>query len=67
MDTATKPVLSVALNFEIEVEYDAFAGRSKEQFVESLVDDLHDALLDFREKDVKAFFSTVTSIEEYSH
>lgn len=67
MDTATKPVLSVGLNFEIEVEYNAFSGRTKEQFVESLVDDLHDALLDFREEDVKAFFSSVTSIEEYAH
>ena len=67
METATKPVLSVAVNFEIEVEYDAFSNRTKEEFVESLLDDLHDALLDFREEDVKAFFSTVTSIEEYSH
>jgi hypothetical protein len=67
VDTASKPVLSVSLNFEIEVEYDPFSGRTKEQFTESLVDDLHDALLDFREDDVKGFYSAVTSIQEYSH
>ena len=67
MDTATKPVLNVVLDFQIEVEYDPFSGRTKEQFTESLVDDLHDALLDFREEDVKALFSSVTSIQEYPH
>ena len=65
MDTATKPVLNVVIDFQIEVEYDPFSGRTKEQFTESLVDDLHDALLDFREEDVKALFSSVTSIQEY--
>ena len=65
MDTATKPVLSINLSFEIEVEYDPFSGRTREQFAESLVDDLHDALLDFREDDVKAFFSSISSIQEY--
>tara|TARA_R100000406_G_scaffold91994_1_gene80420 strand:+ start:106 stop:309 length:204 start_codon:yes stop_codon:yes gene_type:complete len=67
VDTATKPVLNVVLDFQIEVEYDPFSGRTKEQFTESLVDDLHDALLDFREEDVKALFSSVTSIQEYPH
>ena len=49
MDTAIN-CLSAVLNFEIEVEYDAFSGRTKEQFVESLVDDLHDALLIFEKR-----------------
>lgn len=65
MSTATKPVLSVTVSLEIEVEYDPFSGRTKQQFADSLEDDLHDALLDFREEDVKGLFSSVTSIHEY--
>ena len=45
MSTATKPILSVTVSLEIEVEYDPFSGRTKQQFAESLQDDLHDALI----------------------
>ena len=65
METAAKPVLGITINLEIEVEYDPFSGKTKEQFSESLLDDLHDSLLDFREKDVQALFSSVVSIQEY--
>lgn len=65
METAAKPVLNITINLEIEVEYDPFSGKTKEQFSDSLLDDLHDSLLDFREKDVQALFSSVVSIQEY--
>ena len=65
METAAKPVLNIVINLEIEVEYDPFCGRTQQQFSESLLDDLHDSLLDFREKDVQALFSSVVSVQEY--
>lgn len=65
METAAKPVLNIVINLEIEVEYDPFSGRTQQQFSESLLDDLHDSLLDFREKDVQALFSSVVSVQEY--
>jgi len=53
------------MRVDIEVEYDSFAGKTKEQFADSLEDDLHLALSEFREEDVQAVFTNVVSIKEY--
>ena len=34
MSTATKPVLNVTVSLEIEVEYDPFSGRTKQQLAD---------------------------------
>jgi hypothetical protein len=59
----SKPILTVRLSVEFEVEYDPFTGRTPEQFADIIDDDLHRALNDFREDDVKAIFSKVESVE----
>jgi len=48
----------------MEVDYDPFKGRTPEQFAEIIQDDLHNALLDFREEDVQGIFSSVESVEK---
>ena len=50
------------MTVEFEAKYNPFTGRTPEQFGSTLEDDLHSALLDFREEDVTAFFSTVESV-----
>ena len=41
-----------------------FTGRTPEQFADIIEDDLHRALNDFREDDVKGIFSKVESVEQ---
>ena len=65
METAAKPCLSIKYEVEIEVDYDPFQGKTKQQFAQSLEDDLHSVLLEFREQDVQAVFTNVVSIQEY--
>jgi hypothetical protein len=60
----SKPILTVRLSVEFEVEYDPFTGRTPEQFADIIDDDLHRALNDFREDDVKGIFSKVESVEQ---
>ena len=60
----SKPILTVRLSVEFEVEYDPFTGRTPEQFADIIEDDLHRALNDFREDDVKGIFSKVESVEQ---
>lgn len=60
----SKPILTVKLSVEFEVEYDPFTGRTPEQFADIIDDDLHRALNDFREDDVKGIFSKVESVEQ---
>lgn len=60
----SKPILAVRLSVEFEVEYDPFTGRTPEQFADIIEDDLHRALNDFREDDVKGIFSKVESVEQ---
>ena len=60
----SKPILTVKLSVEFEVEYDPFTGRTPEQFADIIEDDLHRALNDFREDDVKGIFSKVESVEQ---
>ena len=56
-------IASITLQVELEVEYDPFKGRTPEQFADLIEDDLHSALSDFRENDVKGIFSKVESVE----
>ena len=58
----SQPIVTVKLTVEFEAKYNPFAGRTPQQFGATLEDDLHSALLDFREEDVTAFFSTVESV-----
>ena len=60
----SKPILTVRLSVEFEVEYDPFTGRTPKQFADIIDDDLHRALNDFREDDVKGIFSKVESVEQ---
>ena len=59
------PTIEIQMRVDIEVEYDSFSGKTKEQFADSLEDDLHLALSEFREEDVQAVFTNVVSIKEY--
>ena len=56
-------IASITLQVELEVEYDPFKGRTPEQFADLIEDDLHSALSDFRENDVKGIYSKVESVE----
>ena len=56
-------IASITLQVELEVEYDPFKGRTPEQFADLIEDDLHSALSDFRESDVKGIFSKVESVQ----
>ena len=58
----SKPIAQIKLWIEFEVEYDPFKGRTPEEFAEVLHEDLHVALNDFRENDVKGIFSDVESV-----
>ena len=58
------PTIEIQMSIDIEVEYDSFSGKTKEQFADSLEDDLHLALSEFREEDVQAVFTNVVSIRE---
>ena len=58
------PTIEIQMRVDIEVEYDSFSGKTKEQFADSLEDDLHLALSEFREEDVQAVFTNVVSIRE---
>lgn len=60
----SKPFVLVRFSLEMEVDYDPFKGRTPEQFAEIIQDDLHNALLDFREEDVQGIFSSVESVEK---
>lgn len=60
----SKPFVLVRFSLEMEVDYDPFKGRTPEQFAEIIEDDLHNALLDFREEDVQSIFSSVESVEK---
>ena len=58
-----KPIITVKLSLEFEVEYDSFQGRTPLEFADIIDDDLHRALHDFREDDVKGIFSKVESVD----
>lgn len=59
----SQPIVTVQMSVEFEAEYNPFSGKTPEEFSQTLEDDLHTALLDFREKDVKGIFSTVESVK----
>ena len=59
----SKPLVIVQMKVDFEVEYNSFSGRTPEQFSKVLEDDLHTALNDFREDDVKGIYSTITSVD----
>ena len=60
------PIASITFQVDIEVEYDPFKGRTPEQFADLIEDDLHSALFDFREDDVKSIFSKVESVQLFN-
>ena len=60
------PIASITFQVDIEVEYDPFKGRTPEQFADLIEDDLHSALFDFRENDVKSIFSKVESVQLFN-
>lgn len=59
----SQPIVTVQMAVEFEVQYNPFSGKTPEEFANTLQDDLHTALIDFRENDVNGIFSTVESVK----
>ena len=58
------PIIEIKMTIDLEVEYDPFLGKTKEEFADSLEEDFHLALSEFREQDVQAWFTDVVSVKE---
>ena len=48
MEAPVKNLLDLKLIIDLEIEWDAFKGRTKEQFIQMVEDDIHDAIRDAR-------------------
>jgi len=48
MEAPTKNLLDLRITIDLEVEWDAFKGRTKEQFIQMVEDDIHDAIREAR-------------------
>ena len=48
MEAPVKNLLDLRLTIDLEIELDAFKGRTKEQFIQMVEDDIHDAIRDAR-------------------
>ena len=56
-------LVTIKINLEFEVNYNSFSGRELKDFGELIEEDLHSALLDFREHDVVGIYSQVESVD----
>lgn len=63
MKAAPKPKLSVALQLEIEMDYDPFQGRTPLNVVDLLQDKLVEMLMD-SDPNIFGLFTTVISVNE---
>jgi hypothetical protein len=48
MEAPAKNLLDLRVTIDFEIEWDAFKGRTKEQFIQMIEDDIHDAIRDAR-------------------
>jgi|694.fasta_scaffold150026_6 hypothetical protein len=48
MEAPAKNLLDLRVTIDLEIEWDAFKGRTKEQFIQMIEDDIHDAIRDAR-------------------
>lgn len=48
MEAPAKNLLDLRVTIDLEIEWDAFKGRTKEQFIQMVEDDIHDAIQDAR-------------------
>jgi len=48
MEAPVKNLLDLRVTIDLEIEWDAFKGRTKEQFIQMVEDDIHDAIRDAR-------------------
>jgi hypothetical protein len=48
MEAPAKNLLDLKVTIDLEIEWDAFKGRTKEQFIQMIEDDIHDAIRDAR-------------------
>jgi hypothetical protein len=61
MKAEPKTILNVKVSFELEVEYDPFKGRSVDQFMGLLEDDLIDAISELR-PEIQGFYNLHTTV-----
>jgi hypothetical protein len=48
MEAPTKTTLDLRITLDFEIEWDSFKGRTKEQFIQMVEDDVFDAVRDAR-------------------
>jgi hypothetical protein len=48
MEAPTKTTLDLRITLDFEIEWDSFKGRTKEQFIHMVEDDVFDAVRDAR-------------------
>jgi hypothetical protein len=63
MESVPVPKLTVSLAVDIEVAYNSFEGKTKDEITESLQDELHDLLFELDQ--VTGVYSNCTSITSY--
>lgn len=59
MEPVVVPKLSVTFSVELEVEYNSFGGKTQDEIVEALQDEMHDLLFELPQ--VKGVYTSCTS------
>jgi len=62
METIASPTVTVTFSIDLELAYDPFKGKSKQEFAALVEDDLYDALMDLR-PEVQSVYTSIVSIE----
>jgi hypothetical protein len=56
MEAPVKNLLDLRVTIDLEIEWDAFKGRTKEQFIQMVEDDIHDAIREARPEVQEIYF-----------
>jgi hypothetical protein len=56
MEAPVKNLLDLRVTIDLEIEWDAFKGRTKEQFIQMVEDDIHDAIREARPEIQEIYF-----------
>tara|TARA_R100001463_G_scaffold99194_5_gene153652 strand:- start:7 stop:219 length:213 start_codon:yes stop_codon:yes gene_type:complete len=62
MEPVPIPRLTLKFSVDLDVDYDPFKGRNKEEFISYIQNELHDVLYDINP--VKNVYTSITSVEE---